>query len=173
MHCLWRGGVTPFFEPILFQFHGIFRNIFLNHRLIFPLWCPLWNIISWFCPKKRKGCFQSGWAQCGGRGWDGRWWRRGKIVRLCSKPLRFAFSLVSTYVVCEGLSVMQRQARLPEFFDRIGQNTLFWNLVQNTSPFPPENLNLKFKFKLLWYNLDLIILLATFCATGHHPQQLS
>ena len=31
--------------------------------------------------------------------------------------------LVSTYVVCERLSVMQRQARLPEFFDQIAQNT--------------------------------------------------
>ena len=27
--------------------------------------------------------------------------------------------LVSTYVVCERLSVMQRQARLPEIFDQI------------------------------------------------------
>ena len=25
---------------------------------------------------------------------------------------------------------MQRQARLPEFFDQIGQNTLFWDKVQ-------------------------------------------
>ena len=50
----------------------------------------------------------------------------------------FAFLdfLVSTYVVCERLSVMQRQARLPEIFDQIAQNTLFWNLVQNT-PHPP------------------------------------
>ena len=30
----------------------------------------------------------------------------------------------------------QRQARLPEFFDQIAQNTLFWNLVQNPPP-PP------------------------------------
>ena len=34
-------------------------------------------------------------------------------------------SLVSTYIVCESLSVMQRQARLPEFFDQIAKNTLF------------------------------------------------
>ena len=40
--------------------------------------------------------------------------------------------LVSIYVVCERLSVMQRQTRLPEFFDQIAQNTLFWNLVQNS-----------------------------------------
>ena len=30
-------------------------------------------------------------------------------------------SLVSTYVVCERLSAMQRQARLPEIFDQIAQ----------------------------------------------------
>ena len=34
-----------------------------------------------------------------------------------------AFLLVSTYVVCERLSVMHRQARLPEIFDQIAQNT--------------------------------------------------
>ena len=45
--------------------------------------------------------------------------------------------LVSTYVVCERLSVIQKQARLPEFFDQIGNNTLFWDLVQNT-PSPME-----------------------------------
>ena len=44
--------------------------------------------------------------------------------------------LVSTYVVCERLSVMQRQARLSEFFDQIGKNNLFWDLVQNTPPCP-------------------------------------
>ena len=33
--------------------------------------------------------------------------------------------LVSIYVVCERLSVMQRQTRLPEFLDQIAQNTLF------------------------------------------------
>ena len=32
---------------------------------------------------------------------------------------------------------MQRQARLPEFFDQTGKNTLFWDLVQNTPPHPP------------------------------------
>ena len=32
-------------------------------------------------------------------------------------------SLVSTYVVCERLSVMQRQARLPEVFDQIAHFT--------------------------------------------------
>ena len=57
-----------------------------------------------------------------------------------SSRMRTARLLVSTYVVCERLSVMQRQARLPEFFDQIAQNTLFWNLVQNTPP--PENWNL-------------------------------
>ena len=45
--------------------------------------------------------------------------------------------LVSTYVVCERLFVMQKQARLPEFFDQIGNNTLLWDLVQNTLP-PPQ-----------------------------------
>ena len=32
---------------------------------------------------------------------------------------------------------MHRQARLPENFDQIAQNTLFWNLVQNIPPPPP------------------------------------
>ena len=33
------------------------------------------------------------------------------------------FFLVSTYLVCERLSVMQRQTRLPEIFDQIPQFT--------------------------------------------------
>ena len=44
-------------------------------------------------------------------------------------------SLVSTYVVCERLSVTHQQAKLPEIFDQIPQNTwVFWNLVPEHSP---------------------------------------
>ena len=38
-------------------------------------------------------------------------------------------SLVSTYVVCERLSVMHRQTRPPEIFDKFSRTPLFWNLV--------------------------------------------
>ena len=64
-----------------------------------------------------------------------------QTCRSAVAPQRLNESLVSTYVVCERLSVMHRQARLPEIFDQIAQNTLFWNLVQNPPP-PLENLNL-------------------------------
>ena len=67
------------------------------------------------------------------------------------------FFLVSTYLVCERLSVMQRQTRLPEIFDQIPQFTpeveygfsggasggLIWNFLLSsdlsyfTSP-PPQ-----------------------------------
>ena len=43
-------------------------------------------------------------------------------------------SLVSTYVV--SLSVIQRQARLPEFFDQIAKNALF--LTGQEYPPSPE-----------------------------------
>ena len=39
------------------------------------------------------------------------------------KQMHADTDLVSTYVVCERLSVMQRQARLPEIFDQIAQFT--------------------------------------------------
>ena len=45
--------------------------------------------------------------------------------------------LVSTYVVCEGLSVMQRQARLPEIFDQIAQFTPKLEFGSRTPP-PPN-----------------------------------
>ena len=49
-------------------------------------------------------------------------------------------SLVFTYVACERLSVMQRQARLPEIFDQIAQ--FIPKLEFGSSlplPPPPEN----------------------------------
>ena len=42
--------------------------------------------------------------------------------------------LVTTYVVCERLSVMHKQARLPEFFDQILQNTPVMEFGSRTSP---------------------------------------
>ena len=59
-------------------------------------------------------------------------------IKICTKnptscitgKLDSVVLLVSTYVVRERLSVMQRQARLPEFFDQIGKSTLFWDSAQ-------------------------------------------
>ena len=44
---------------------------------------------------------------------------------------------------------MQRQARLPEFFDQIGKNTLFWDLVQflTTTDPPPQLLQTGLQFE--------------------------
>ena len=44
--------------------------------------------------------------------------------------------LVSTYVVCERLSVMHKQARLPEIFDQILQNTPVLEFGSITPPSP-------------------------------------
>ena len=48
-----------------------------------------------------------------------------------------AFLLVSTYVVCERLSVMYKQARLPEIFDQILKNTPALEFGSRTPPPPP------------------------------------
>ena len=49
-------------------------------------------------------------------------------------------SLVSTYVVCERLSVMHEPAGVVEILVQILQNTPFWNTVSEY-PLPPENEN--------------------------------
>ena len=81
------------------------------------------------------------------------------------------FFLVSTQVVCERLSVMQRHARLPELFNHFARNSLFlttqeyppwkWKVGQNLALWvlttqeypPPKNINLgrswHFGFRLL------------------------
>ena len=46
--------------------------------------------------------------------------------------------LVSTYVVCERLSVMQRQAGVVENLVQRSQFTLFWDLVPSLPPLPPS-----------------------------------
>ena len=53
--------------------------------------------------------------------------------------------LVSTYVVCERLSVMHQPARLPEFFDQILQNTPVLEFGSRTPP--PKKLKLFPEFK--------------------------
>ena len=45
--------------------------------------------------------------------------------------------LVSTYIVCERLSVMQRQARLPEIFHQIAQFTPVLEFGSRPPPPPP------------------------------------
>ena len=61
--------------------------------------------------------------------------------------------LVSTYVVCERLSVMQRQARLLEIFDQITQFTLNWNLVPEPPPPPgPKILKIRQILALLGFD---------------------
>ena len=52
-----------------------------------------------------------------------------------------AFLLVSTYVVCERLSVMQRQARLPEFLTHLAR-TPYSGISYRTTPPLPRNENL-------------------------------
>ena len=44
------------------------------------------------------------------------------------------YFLVSTYIVCERLSVMHQQARLPENFDQILQNTPVLQFGSRTPP---------------------------------------
>ena len=45
--------------------------------------------------------------------------------------------LVTTYVVCERLSMMQRQVRLPEIFDQIAQFTPKLEFSFRILPLPP------------------------------------
>ena len=78
--------------------------------------------------------------------------------------LSFHF-LVSTYVVCERLSVMHHQAKLPESFDQILQNTLCsgiwfqntphrkWNSSQSPSPSLPRT-SPPWKLRTLTFFLD-------------------
>ena len=56
------------------------------------------------------------------------------LKKILTKVERF---LVSTYVVCERLSVMQRQARLPEIFDQIAQFTPDLEFGSRTPTPPP------------------------------------
>ena len=53
-------------------------------------------------------------------------------------PSYFKMSLVSTYVVCERLSVMHQPARLPENFDQISPKHPCSGISFQNSP-PPEN----------------------------------
>ena len=55
--------------------------------------------------------------------------------------LRMVF-LVSTYVVCERLSVMHQPAKLPEIFDQILQNTPVLEFGSRTPPPPPKKIEI-------------------------------
>ena len=56
--------------------------------------------------------------------------------------LSLVLLLVSTYVVCERLSVMHQLAGVVENLVQKSQFTLFWDLVPQNTPPPPENWNL-------------------------------
>ena len=57
-------------------------------------------------------------------------------------PSYFKMSLVSTYVVCERLSVMHQPARLPENFDQISPKHPCSGISFQNSPPPPWKLKL-------------------------------
>ena len=73
----------------------------------------------------RGACMDRGRAWQGGMrgGGGGHAWQESSHCSRQYASYWNAFLLVSTYAVCERLCVMHRQARLPEIFDQIAQNT--------------------------------------------------
>ena len=79
---------------------------------------------------------------------DLSWYVKGVFLSL-------RFFLVSTYVVCERLSVRHKLAGVVENLVQKSQLTLFWDLVPRTPPPPPPR-KLKFRQILAFQDFSLL-----------------
>ena len=137
MHCLWRGGVTAFYGPILFKFHRFFLgggwNFSQNHKLLFPVDVPRDEYCIRPClylqlSEEAQDVLACG-AQCGGGLGGG-----GRVVKVVLETITFCI-LISFLAV-----------------------QLFTDVKNVHSNFKKNN----GKIELFLHNLDFIILQASF-----------